>query len=167
MLVELFSLGIISDAFKTDNVIISSIIFRTAITTIFILFAIKLLGNKGIGQLTTTELIILLGLGSAIGDPMISEISIPHAFTAVLIVIGMFKLYDYLTMKSKIFNKMITPEPILLVKNGKFLEGSLEKAKIAKNEFESHMRLHGTDDLSDVRLSYLEINGQISFIMNK
>jgi uncharacterized membrane protein YcaP (DUF421 family) len=92
MLVELFSLGIVSDAFKTDNVIISSIIFRTAIITIFILFAIKLLGNKGIGQLTTTELIILLGLGSAIGDPMISEVSIPHAFTAVLIVIGMFKL---------------------------------------------------------------------------
>jgi uncharacterized membrane protein YcaP (DUF421 family) len=108
-----------------------------------------------------------LGLGSAIGDPMISEISIPHAFTAVLIVIGMFKLYDYLTMKSKIFNKMITPEAILLVKNGKLLEDALQKAKIAKNEFDSQMRLHGTDDLSDIRLSYLEINGQISFIMNK
>ena len=164
MLVELFSLGIVSDAFKTDNVIISSIIFRTAIITIFILFAIKLLGNKGVGQLTTTELIILLGLGSAIGDPMISEVSIPHAFTAVLIVIAMFKLYDFLTMKSKIFNKLVTPEAILLVKNGKFLEGALERAKIAKNEFESQLRLHGTDDLSEVRLSYLEINGQISLL---
>jgi uncharacterized membrane protein YcaP (DUF421 family) len=79
MSVELFSLGIVWDAFKRDNVIILSIIFRTAIITIFILFAIKLLGNNGMGQLTTTELIILLGLGSAIGDPMISEISLPHA----------------------------------------------------------------------------------------
>ena len=125
------------------------------------MFAIKLLGNKGVGKLTTTELIILLGLGSAIGDPMISEVSIPHAFTAVLIVIAMFKLYDFLTMKSKIFNKLVTPEAILLVKNGKFLEGALERAKIAKNEFESQLRLHGTDNLSEVRLSYLEINGQI------
>jgi uncharacterized membrane protein YcaP (DUF421 family) len=98
---------------------------------------------------------------------MISEISLPHAFTAVLIVIAMFKLYDFLTMKSKIFNKLVTPEAILLVKNGKFLEDALERAKIAKNEFESQMRLHGTDDLSEISLSYLEINGQISFIMNK
>jgi uncharacterized membrane protein YcaP (DUF421 family) len=56
------------------------------------------LGNKGLGQLTTFELIILVGLGFAVGDPMIyaDEISIPHAFTAIIIVVILFKVFDYL-----------------------------------------------------------------------
>ena len=38
------------------------------------------------------------------------------------------------------------------------------KARISEDEFESYLRLSGTDDISDIRLSYLEINGQVSFI---
>jgi uncharacterized membrane protein YcaP (DUF421 family) len=52
----------------------------------------------------------------------------------------------------------------LLVKDGKILEDSMMKARISEDEFESYLRLSGTDDISDIKLSYLEINGQVSFI---
>jgi uncharacterized membrane protein YcaP (DUF421 family) len=38
------------------------------------------------------------------------------------------------------------------------------RARIDDREFESYMRLHGIEDLTDVKLSYLEVNGQVSFI---
>jgi uncharacterized membrane protein YcaP (DUF421 family) len=38
------------------------------------------------------------------------------------------------------------------------------KARISRDEFESYLRLSGTDDISDIKSSYLEINGQVSFI---
>jgi uncharacterized membrane protein YcaP (DUF421 family) len=38
------------------------------------------------------------------------------------------------------------------------------KARISEEEFESYLRLSGTNDISDIKLSYLEINGQVSFI---
>jgi uncharacterized membrane protein YcaP (DUF421 family) len=38
------------------------------------------------------------------------------------------------------------------------------KARISPDEFESYLRLSGTDDISDIKSSYLEINGQVSFI---
>ena len=41
------------------------------------------------------------------------------------------------------------------------------KARISEDEFESYLRLSGTDDISDIKLSYLEINGQVSFIKTK
>jgi hypothetical protein len=86
---EYFLLSILQNAFNAEYNLILSIIVRTVIVTFLILFIIRWLGNKGLGQLTTFELIILVGLGSAVGDPMIyaDEISIPQAF-------------DYLTMKS-------------------------------------------------------------------
>ena len=55
----------------------------------------------------------------------------------------------------------------MLVKDGKILEDSLMKARISEDEFVSYLRLSGTDDISDIRLSYLEINGQVSFIKKR
>jgi uncharacterized membrane protein YcaP (DUF421 family) len=41
------------------------------------------------------------------------------------------------------------------------------KARISRDEFESYLRLSDIDDISDIKSSYLEINGQVSFIKKK
>ena len=162
MSVELIS-GIIESAFNVDFKMMIAVIFRTTIVTLLIVFVIKWLGNKGLGQLSTIELIIILGLGNAVSEPMLNptETSIPQGFTVIIIAIAIFKMYDYLTTRYKKFSKMIVSKPILLVKDGKFLEDSMMKARISEEEFESYLRLSGTDDISDIKLSYLEINGQV------
>ncbi|MBA3749944.1 MAG: DUF421 domain-containing protein [Nitrosopumilus sp.] len=154
------------DALKADFDLIMSIILRTLIVTIIVLFIFRWLGNKGLGQLSTFELIILIGLGSAIGDPMIylKEMSIPQAITSVLIVVLLFKLFDYLTMKSNRFSRLTIAEPILLAKDGQAIKEGLHQARIDDREYQSYMRLHGLEDLSEIKLSYLEVNGQVSFI---
>lgn len=166
---EYFLLSILQNAFNAEYNLILSIIVRTVIVTFLILFIIRWLGNKGLGQLTTFELIILVGLGSAVGDPMIyaDEISIPQAFTAIIIVVILFKVFDYLTMKSSRFSRLTVPEAILLVKDGQMVDNGLHKARIDDREFESYMRLHGIEDISDVKLSYLEVNGQVSFVRKR
>src|SRR5688500_3448962 len=165
MSIELIS-QIIENAFNVDFKMMFAVIFRTAIVTLLIVFVIKWLGNKGLGQLSTIELIIILGLGNAVSEPMLNptETSIPQGFTVIIIAIVIFKMYYYLTTRYKKFNKMIVSKPILLVKDVKILEDSMMKARISEDEFESYLRLSGTDDISDIKLSYLEINGQVSFI---
>ena len=166
---EYFLLSILQNAFNAEYNLILSIIVRTVIVTFLILFIIRWLGNKGLGQLTTFELIILVGLGSAVGDPMIyaDGISIPQAFTAIIIVGILFKVFDYLNMKSTRFSRLTVPKAILLVKDGQMVDNDLHKARIDDREFESYMRLHGIEDISDVKLSYLEVNGQVSFIRKR
>jgi uncharacterized membrane protein YcaP (DUF421 family) len=166
---EYFLLNILENAFNAEYNLILSIIVRTIIVTFLILFIIRWLGNKGLGQLTTFELIILVGLGSAVGDPMIyaDEISIPQAFTAIIIVVILFKVFDYFTMKSNRFSKLTVPEAILLVKDGQMVDNGLHKARIDDREFESYMHIHGIEDISEVKLSYLEVNGQVSFIKKR
>ena len=115
------------------------------------------------GQLKTIELIIILGLSETIGQSMLnpSETSIPQGFTVVIIAIAIFKIYDYLTIKYTKQNKIIEPDPILLVKNGKIVDDGMKRAKISRKELESYLRLTGTDDLSEIKSSHLEINGQV------
>jgi uncharacterized membrane protein YcaP (DUF421 family) len=169
MSIELVVSEIIENAFNLDFKTISAVILRTAIVTLLIVFVIKWLGNKGMGQLSTIELIIILGLGNAVSEPMLNptEVSIPQGFAVIIIAIVVFKMYDYLTTKYRRFSKAIISNPILLVKDGKILDESLMKARISREEFESYLRLSGTDDISDIKSSYLEINGQVSFIKKK
>jgi uncharacterized membrane protein YcaP (DUF421 family) len=49
----------------------------------------------------------------------------------------------------------------MLVKDGNILHEALLRARISKDEFESYLRLSGTDDISNIKTSYLEITGQV------
>ena len=169
MAIELVLSEIVGNAFNMDYKMMLAVTFRTALVTLLIVFVIKWLGNKGLGQLSSIELIIILGLGNAVSEPMLNptETSIPQGFTVIIIAIAIFKMYDYLTTRYKRFSKVIVSKPILLVKDGNISSESMLKARISRDEFDSYLRLSGTDDISDIKLSYLEINGQVSFIKKK
>jgi uncharacterized membrane protein YcaP (DUF421 family) len=166
MSVESFLTEFVNSAVISTPQILFSVVLRTLIVTLLVLAIIRWLGNKGVGQLNSFELLIIIGLGSVVGDPMIytQEISIPQAIVAVVIVVILFKLIDYLTAKSKRFTRLVVAQPIQLIKDGKYIQRGLRRARISENEFKSLMRLNGIKNLEDVEESYLEMYGQVSFI---
>jgi len=156
----------ITSAFVPDPSSLLSVIIRTTIIALLVFVIVKWLGGKGIGQLSPFGLLIVVGLGSAIGDPMIyNEVSIPQAMMAVIIVVIFFKIIDYLTLRSKKFRESVEPHPILLVDYGQISKKGLEKAKMDREEFEIEMRLAGIEKESDIKFARLEPNGKISFIL--
>lgn len=156
----------LNEAILSSPEIIFSVILRTLIVTLLVLTIIRWLGNKGIGQLNSFELLIIIGIGSIIGDPMIytEEISIPQAISAVVIIVVIFKGIDFVTSRSKRFTRILVAQPVQLVKDGKYVMSGLKKARISDDEFKSLMRLNGIKKLEEVQESYLEMNGQVSFI---
>ena len=159
---------VIYDALIPDPSSILSVIIRTAIIATLVFVIVKWLGGKGIGQLSPFGLLIVVGLGSAIGDPMIyKEISIPQAMAAVIIAVIFFKVIDYLTLKSRRFRESIEPKPILLVEHGSIVNEGLKRAKMDMAEFEAEMRLSGLENAREIKYARLESNGKISFIINK
>ena len=164
-----FPFNFFENSLTADFDIILSVILRTVIITTFVFLVIRWMHHKGTGQLSMHELLIIIGLGSAIGEPMIyiQELTLTQAFTAIIIVVALFKLIDYFTIRSKRFEKFVEEDPTLLVKDGRYIEGGLEKARITKGEYLAHMRTNGIKDISEVEESYLEITGQISFIKKK
>ena len=163
-----FPYDLIHNAIATDPSSILSVVIRTAIIATLVFVIVKWLGGKGIGQLSPFGLLIVVGLGSAIGDPMLyKEVSIPQAMAAVIIAVIFFKVIDYLTLKSKRFRDSIEPKPILLVEHGSIVDDGLKKAKMDFTEFEAEMRLKGIENVREIKYARLESNGRISFIMRK
>ncbi len=164
---DIFSslLEYLNTALSFEPALILSIILRTLIITGILLIIIKWLGSKGVGQLTTYQLIIVLSLGSIVAEAMVNtESSIVSMIASVIIIIIVFKLLDYMSAKNKRMEKIINPDIISLVKDGKIDREGMIKARIGKKEFESSMRLAGIRNANEIEMSFLELNGQISFI---
>ena len=63
--------------------------------------------------------------------------------------------------------KIINPEIIELVKDGQIDEEGMIKDRIDIKEYQSFMRLARIRDIYEIKVSNLEINGQISYIKKK
>lgn len=142
-----------------------SIILKTLIITGILLVIIKWLGSKGVGQFTTYQLIVVLSFGNIVGEAIInSDISTAAMTAAVVTIVIVFKLLDYLSAKNKRLEKIINPDIISLVKDGIIDKEGMIRARIGIKEFNSFMRLVGIRDVNEIEISNLELNGQISFI---
>ena len=108
---------------------------------------------------------MVLSFGNIVGEAIInSDISTSAMTAAVVMIVIVFKLLDYLSAKNKRLEKIINPDIIPLVKNGIIDNEGMIKARIGIKEFNSFMRLAGIRDLNEIEISNLELNGQISFI---
>ena len=118
-----FPINFIENSLSVDLDIVLAVILRTVIITMFVFLIIRWMHHKGTGQLSMYELIIIIGLGSAIGEPMIyiQELTLTQAFIAIVMVVALFKLIDYLILRSKRFEKFAEEDPTLLVKDGVYI----------------------------------------------
>jgi uncharacterized membrane protein YcaP (DUF421 family) len=49
---------------------LAEILLRTTIVYFFALFVVRTIGKRGMGQLAPFDFVIIIALGSAVGDPM-------------------------------------------------------------------------------------------------
>ena len=55
-------------------------------------------------------------------------------------------------------------DPVILIRDGKLLRENLVKAEITVDELEESIREHGVETVEEVKLSVMEVDGNISVI---
>jgi uncharacterized membrane protein YcaP (DUF421 family) len=139
------------------------VIFRTAVMFFVLLAALRFTGKRGVKQLSIFEIVIIIALGSAAGDPMFYEdVGILPAVAVFAVVISFYRLVTWLTGKSKWFETLLEGRTELLIENGFFSVLKFEKEAIAQDEFFSELRLRSIDHLGQIRYAFLEPSGNIS-----
>lgn len=143
----------------------SEIIIRSIIMYILIIFGLRFLGKRGIRQLSIFELAIILSLGSAAGDPMFNEdIPIIQAFIVFSVILLLYRLTTYLTMKSDTIESLLEGRPIYIAKNGLLIVEDVKREKYSYDEFFAEMRQQKIEHLGQVKMALLETDGSLSVI---
>lgn len=138
-------------------------IFRTVIMFLVILISLRLLGKRGVKQLSVFELGVIIGLGSAAGDPMFyKEVGLLTGLTVFLVVMSLYRLVTILINRSESFEKFVEGKPTVIIRRGKLLLYRFEREPIATDELFSELRLGNISHLGQVREAIIEPNGRIS-----
>jgi uncharacterized membrane protein YcaP (DUF421 family) len=136
---------------------------RTAIMFLAVIAAISLLGKRGVKQLSVFELVIIISMGSAAGDPMFyKDVGILPALLVFVTIILIYKAIMSLLNRSERFEKLIEGKPVYMIRNGSFCYKSFEKEALAVDEFFAELRQYNISQLGQIRIAIMETTGNIS-----
>jgi uncharacterized membrane protein YcaP (DUF421 family) len=139
------------------------VVVRALIMYVIILVALRSSGKRGVKQLSIYELVLIIGLGSAAGDPMFYEdVGLIPAITVFLVIILLYRLTTWLSGKSKKIGQFLEGEPVCLIINGRFSIENFEKEDLAQTEFFSELRQQNVEHLGQIRVGLIEPTGEVS-----
>jgi uncharacterized membrane protein YcaP (DUF421 family) len=139
------------------------VVVRTIIMYLGILIALRSLGKRGVKQLSVFELVIIIGFGSAAGDPMFyKDVGVVNALVVFLVIILLYKLTTFLVTKSERMDKLIEGEPICLIADGKFSIDNFNKEPLGYDEFFAEMRQQSVSHLGQIEEAIIEVSGNVS-----
>lgn len=139
------------------------VIFRSVVMFFILLMVLKLAGKRGIKQLSIFELVVIISLGSAAGDPMFYEdVGVLHGIVVLIVVLLLYRGLTYVTGKSPIIEKLIEGKPECLLSDGKLTPQQYAKDSLGRDEFFSTLRIQSVEHLGQVKKAYLETSGDIS-----
>ena len=142
---------------------IPEIMLRTLIMYLIVLFSLRVLGKRGVKQLSVFELVVIISLGSAAGDPMFyKEVGLISAISVFAIVILAYKFTSFLVSKSSRVEMLLEGSCTCLIENGRFSVENFKKEALARDEFFSELRQNGISHLGQVKLAIIETSGNIS-----
>jgi uncharacterized membrane protein YcaP (DUF421 family) len=142
--------------------------FRSVVMFALLLATLKIAGKRGVRQLSIFEVVIIISLGSAAGDPMFYEdVAMVPAIMVLGTIILVYRSVTWLSAKSKWFEKLVEGKTRCLIQNGQFSMTKFKKEALAQDEFFSELRLQGVEHLGQVKFAYIETSGEISVFFFK
>lgn len=144
------------------------IVARTLIIYAYALALLRWLGSRTIGQLSTVEFLLVIALGSAVGDAMFyPDVPLLHALLVVSIVVVANKILDVLIARFKPAEKAIDGIPEEAIRDGVICKDFLASTSMGPSELFQELRERGIEHLGQVAHAYIEADGGVALYRRK
>src|SRR5690606_38868546 len=139
------------------------IVFRTLVVYVWALILLRWLGSRTIGQLSTVEFLLVIALGSAVGDPMFyPEVPLAHALLVVTLIVLANKLLDLLVARYRTAQRVIDGGAEEVISEGAFCVPFFDSVSMGPSEVFQILRERGVEHLGQVAHAYIEPDGGIA-----
>lgn len=144
---------------------ILDVVVRSLCVYLFMVIAIRLFGKNQLSQLNAGDVVLLLLISNAVQNAMVGEnTSLEGGLVAALVLFIANFIVKRLMFSNRKFSRFLEDDPVILIKDGKVEQKALDKVKISRDELEEAIREHGVDRIEKVKLSILEVDGNISVV---
>lgn len=131
----------------------------------FLFFIFRVILRRDVGSTSITDFLFIVILGDAAQNAMIGE---GHSVGDGVVLISTLVLWNYaldaLSYYFPAFDRLISAKKLCLVRDGKLQRRNLRKEFITLDEVNEKIRGAGLEHLNQVKLMYMESDGEISII---
>lgn len=150
---------------EASPMIYVEIILRTLILYGYTVALMRIVPHRNIGELSHLDIMAVIALGSAVGDPMFyPDVPLLHGMVVIaLIIIIRYGLTKISTQGTQ-YEFIIEGDPIRVVVDGLLDVKGMHKSTITREDVFMQVRMDQHDSLGDVKRAYVETSGKISVI---
>jgi uncharacterized membrane protein YcaP (DUF421 family) len=140
-------------------------VLRPWLVYVFLIVGLRLAGKRGLAQLNTFDLIVLLTLSNTVQNAIIGE---DNSVTGGVIGATSLLVINYVVVRF-LFRRMrldrfLEGSPTPLIERGRLVRKNLERELITEAELQAAAHRQGFRDLSEVERAIIEAGGSIAFI---
>jgi uncharacterized membrane protein YcaP (DUF421 family) len=151
-----------SDLFVLQTPLLE-LVLRAAVIYLFLLLAMRLIGRHEFGQLTPFDLILLLIISESIAEALTAgDDSLLAALVSASTLLLLSVLVSFGQYKSRRIRKIVSPEALKVIEDGQIIEKSLRRELMTRDELVERLRARGIGGIEEVRIAYIESDGDIS-----
>lgn len=141
------------------------IVVRGTVMYLALFLLLRLVLKRETGAIGISDLLVVVLIADAAQNGMADDYrSIPDGLILVGTIVFWSWALNWLGFRFPLFQRLVHPNPLPLIKDGRLLRKNMEKELITEGELMSQLRLQGVDNIEDVSSAHMEGDGRISVI---
>lgn len=142
---------------------LAEIAVRTFVLYAYALIMLRLMGRRGMRQISVFDLAIIIALGSAVGDPMFyPDVPLLHGMVVITVIVVVERLLAELVQRSETADTFLSGKPKRIVYEGRLELPEDGEVGLSREELFSELRSREVQQLGEVCVAYLEQSGEVS-----
>jgi uncharacterized membrane protein YcaP (DUF421 family) len=139
------------------------IFIRSIILYVLLIFSVRFMGKRQIGELQPSELAITI-LVSNIATLPIEDPGLP-LFVGILPILTLVSLdvvMSFLSVKSRGIRRLMCGQPIIIIKDGVIDQNKMRELRFTNDDLTESLRIQGIFDINEVQFAVVETTGAVS-----
>jgi uncharacterized membrane protein YcaP (DUF421 family) len=128
------------------------------------LAVIRALGKRTIGNLAAFDLLVALMLGEVVDEIIYGDVSFSQGLMAIVPIAAVEYGNSWLSYVHHGIGKILEGKPTIVLRHGEFQRRGMRLERMNEFDVMSALRLHGIEDVREVKLAIVEPDGEVSVI---
>lgn len=125
-------------------------------------FILRLGGRKSISQMTISQTVVMIGMGSLLIQPITGN-GLFITFLAALLLSVLMVTMEYLEVKVDFLESLFSGKAVIVIENGNLNIKNMKKLRLTIDRLETRLRQAGISSINDVKYATIEVSGQIGY----
>ncbi|MBK5927446.1 DUF421 domain-containing protein [Rhodobaculum claviforme] len=126
---------------------------------------LRISGKRTLGKMNAFDLVVTVALGSTLATVLLNAtVPLAEGILALALLVCLQFAITWLSVRSDRLRNLVKSEPTLLVHDGEYLDATLRRQRVTREEIGAALRASGEADIGGIGSVVLETDGSMTVV---